>query len=169
MDDREVDKLLALALSGGGAEEVFRQRVLRDSMGALGADRRVRTQRRVARVAVAAVLLAAVSFLSGRISAPPASREAPVATAPTTDDAQAVSVPGELVAWLQAARFFKQLGMEQRVTLAYERAGALIPADVTVAGDSSGFTYAVQIDSSEDRQERSHREATLILAHSLGG
>lgn len=138
MNDRDVDKLLVQALSGGSPEQVFRRRVLSDSMAALSVERARRFRLRAASLSAAAVLIAAVSFLSGRISAPPAGREPTVATAPDADEAQTVSVPSDLVAWLEAARFFKQLGMEQRVALAYERAGQLVPYETPLTDGPAG-------------------------------
>ncbi|MBN1361250.1 MAG: hypothetical protein JW993_11685 [Sedimentisphaerales bacterium] len=132
MDEREVDRLLEQALSGGGPPEAFRQHVLTDSTAVLGAGRVMRVRSRTAGLAAAAAVIAAVSFLSGRFSAPRIASQTPVPPA-VAHDPQSVSVPTELVAWLDAARFFKQLGMEQRVALAYERAGQLIPRDVPLA------------------------------------
>jgi hypothetical protein len=57
--------------------------------------------------------------------------------------AETVAVPGELVVWLQAARFFKQLGMEDRVALAYDRASKLVPYDSAgVSGPAAGTHFA---------------------------
>lgn len=174
MDDQEVDKLLEQALSGGGAQDVFRQRVLRDSMAALGTGRITRLRWRAAGLSAAAVLIAAVSFLSGRASAPRTAREATVAATQETGEAQTVSVPSELIAWLEAARFFKQLRMEERVSLAYERAGRLLPHDIPLARNAGGVTYAAEISSppretDSDSSESRGRETTAILAHSFGG
>ena len=174
MNDRDVDKLLEQALSGGRAQDVFRQQVLRDSTAALGAGRVTRVRWRVAGLSAAAVLIAAVSFLSGRASSPPAALEATAVAKRAADDAQTVSVPGELVAWLDAARFFKQLGMEQRVSLAYERAGQLVPHEAPLAGNAAGVAYAARIGSppdetDDDSSESPVRETTVILAHSFGG
>jgi hypothetical protein len=145
MNDRDVDKLLEQALSGDRAHEVLRQRVLRDSTAALRAGRARRLRWRAPSLSAAAVLVAAASFLAGRVSTPRATHEPAAVVTKTTDDALTVNVPGELVAWLEAARFFKQLGMEQRVALAYERAGRLLPQDVPLAGSTAGGgnVYAV--------------------------
>ncbi len=167
MNDRDVDRLLGQALSGDGPPEAFRQRVLRGSMTALGADRARRIRWRAAGLSAAAGLIAAVSFLTGRVSVPRSDREPTVAVKQTTDETQTVSVPGELVAWLEAARFFKQLGMEQRVSLAYERAGELVPRDVPLAGHPPAVTYAT-ITSNEDGATPPARATSAILAH-FGG
>lgn len=197
MDEHDVDRLLDSAIggTGGGPPEAFRQRVLRDSMAALGAGRATRIRLRAAGLAAAAVLIVAVSFISGRLSAPRAA--SPPAVPPTVADGpQRVSVPSELVAWLEAARFFRQLGMEQRVALAYERAGRLLPPDAPLAGNSlvrhgryvvaagdvisTGSPVQAEPDSSirlqrtrNDRQREDFglpvKTTTAVLAHSFGG
>jgi hypothetical protein len=169
MNDRDVDKLLEQALSGSRAPDVFRQRVLRDSMAALGAGRAKRAGRRAVSLSAAAVLIAAVSFLSGRVSAPRVDRETRTVAGQPAVDGQTVSVPNELVAWLEAARFFKRLGMDQRVSLAYERAGELVPHEMPLAGDGVGITYATQTETDEAGSTSAGEKTTAILAQSLGG
>lgn len=167
MNDRDVDKLLEQALSGGPPEQVFRQRVLSDSVAALSAERARRFRLRAASLSAAAVLIAAASFLSGRASAPTAGREPTVAAAPGADEAQTVSVPSDLVAWLEAARFFKQLGMEQRVALAYERAGQLVPHETPLADGPAGRGDWGLPAAGYDKAPA--KTTITILAHSLGG
>jgi hypothetical protein len=68
-----------------------------------------------------------------------------------------VSVPVELVAWLDAARFFKQLDMPDRVDLAYERAGKLVPHEMLKADGSSATAFAAR------------KKIHAVLAQSFGG
>ncbi len=90
----------------------------------------------------AAVLIASVAFLGGRLSMPrtlsPSKDDAP----PVVAEADGVNVPNELIAWLEAARLFKQLGMEDRMARAVERAGRLLPADTFIADDQSLRVFA---------------------------
>jgi hypothetical protein len=169
MNDRDVDKLLEQALSGGGAPEALGRAVLRDSLAALDRDRTERVRWRVAGLAVAAAFIAVVSFLSGRASAPRAAPEPVVTGTQTPGATQTVNVPGELVAWLDAARFFKRLGMQDRVTLAYERAERLVPRDTPFAESAPGVTYAARTEADEDRSESVDKEISIILAHAFGG
>jgi hypothetical protein len=138
MNDAEMDKLLEGALAGPGPRAAFREQVLRASVAAFARRRHRRALWRRVGLSVAALVIAGVSFLLGRCSLPPsAPTVAPVATV-TPGAGQTVAVPGELVTWLQAARFFKQLGMPQRVARAYERASALLPEDMATAGRTTG-------------------------------
>jgi hypothetical protein len=48
---------------------------------------------------------------------------------PVAGAAEKVAVPGDLVAWLEAARLFRQLGMEDRMARAVDHAYGLLPYD----------------------------------------
>ena len=173
MEHLDIDHLLEQGFSGEPPREVFRARALRDSTAALVRARRGRTWWRLA---AAAVFLAAVSFLAGRYSAPQ--------PAPPTALAQAgdtVPVPSELVVWLDAARLFKQLGMEDRMNRALDCAGRLLPREASAAGGAPGPVFFAAGDDGIDRPGRRtgsgrQPEATRpaenvnrILAGFLGG
>jgi hypothetical protein len=150
MNSQDMDRLLEQSLSGDPPGQAFRARVLLDSTEALVRARQVRARWRFAVLSAAAVFVATVSFLLGRCSM--SSREAQPAAKPIIADATGtVPVPGELVTWLQAARFFRQLGMEERVALAYERAGNLVPYDSANASDPAG--RALVADGEARRRE----------------
>ena len=129
MKDKDVDKYLRQHLSGDSPREAFKQQTLRDSMAALVRVRRRRSFRRRSELVAAAVLIAGIAFISGRLSAP--------RTLPRTLDvaprmaakADGVTVPSDLVAWLDAARLFKRLGLEERMARAFDNAGKLLPHD----------------------------------------
>jgi hypothetical protein len=150
MDSRDTDHLLEEGLSGDPPSQGFRSRVLRDSTAAFVQARRSRVWWRPATLSAAAVLIAVVSFLLGRGSAPgPATGPAIAGTADT------VTVPTELVVWLDAARLFGQLGMEDRMARAVERAGRLLPVDVLMADTAAPrvFAAASSIGNREERVE----------------
>ncbi len=169
MNEQDVDKLLAQALSGGKPPEAFRRQVLRDSTAALATGRVTRLRWRAVGLSAAAVLIAAVSFLSGRLSTPGVVGESTTVSTQVTDNAQTISVPSELVAWLETARFFKQLGMEQRVCLAYERAGQLLPHETPLAGNPAETTCAARVEKDNGNVGSPVKETTAILAYSFGG
>jgi hypothetical protein len=149
MYDPDIEKLLERNLTGSPAGSLFRERVLRDSGAALGGRRGLRSAACIA----AAVLIAATSFLWGRASVSRSTAAPAVA-----NSADTVSVPVELVAWLEAARFFKQLDMPERVTLAYEHAGKLVPHETLQAGEGNHTALAEMT-----------RKTHAILAQSFGG
>ena len=127
MKSEDWDKLLEQGLSGEPPRPGFREEVLSDSVAAFVQARRSRTWWRAGSLSAAAVLIAAVSFLLGRHSLPkPASETVPVMT-PVAVETQGVTVPDELVAWLDAARLFRQLGMPDRMGRAVDHASKLLP------------------------------------------
>jgi hypothetical protein len=116
------DKLLEQGLSGEPPRTGFREEVLAESVAAFVRGRRRRVWRRVASLSAAAVLIAGVAFLLGRYSRAPA-------VAPVVAKTPGVTVPDDLVAWLNAAQLFRQLGMPDRVARAVDRANQLLPYD----------------------------------------
>jgi len=136
MKDKDVDKYLSQHLSGSPPREAFKQQTLRDSTAALVRVQRRRSAWRRAELAAAAVLIAGIAFFGGRLSKP---RTLPrnVDVAPqVAAEPDGVTVPSDLVAWLDAARLFKQLGMEDRMARAVERAGRLLPYDAVAASSN---------------------------------
>lgn len=132
MDTRNTDEILEQAFSGDPPGRILRAKVLLDSTAALTHHRRTVHMWRGAAVSAAAVVIAAVSFLLGRGSVPPALPQE--ATQPVVaSGAETVAVPSDVIVWLDAARFFGQLGMEDRMARAVERARRLLPADTIVA------------------------------------
>ena len=152
MKDRDADTHLMQHLSGEPPREAFKQQTLRDSTAEFIRVRRRRSALRRAELAAAAVLITGVAFLGGRLSMPrtlPASMGDPPPMAAKPDS---VNVPNELVAWLDAARLFRQLGMKDRMARAVDRAGKLLPVDTSIAGDQTLRVFAA--GSIENQTER---------------
>jgi len=120
MNDFDIDKLIGEGLRGGAASGAFRERVLRESAGALVRGRALRNRLRAAGLTLGVVLIAAGAFVCGQLSVP---RQV------IPEQEEWTNVPRELVAWLDAGRFFEQLGMSERAERAYKRAGELIPQE----------------------------------------
>jgi hypothetical protein len=162
MKDKDVDKYLSQHLSGSPPREAFKQQTLRDSTVALVRVQRRRSAWRRAELAAAAVLIAGIAFLGGRLSKPrtlPRNVDvAPLAAA----EPDGVNVPSDLVAWLDAARLFGQLGMEDRMGRAVERAGRLLPFDAVTTSSMTGQTLAATGDEVIKDQSKN-----LILADIL--
>jgi hypothetical protein len=148
MRDIDEDTLLGQHLSGDPPRDAFKKQTLRDSTAALIRVQRLRSAWRRAGLAAAAVLIAGVAFLGGRLSAPsalPTSVVAPPVAAepgPSRGEPEGVTVSSELVAWLEAANLFRQLGMEDRMARAIDRARRLLPTDTATANGLSGQVFA---------------------------
>jgi len=164
MKDNDVDKYLSQHLSGSPPREALKQQALRDSTAALVRVRRRHSVRRRAECAVAAVLIAGIAFIGGRLSVPrklPRSVDvAPQAVAEAETDS--VNVPSDLVAWLDAARFFKRLGMEERRARAFEHASELTPYNAVASISTRGQALAFTDDEVFDNQNK-HSILTEIL------
>jgi hypothetical protein len=142
MKDRDADTHLMQHLSGEPPREVFKQQALRNSTAEFVYVCWRRSAWRRAGIAAAAILIAGVAFFGGRLSVPrtlPRSMDAAPWAATESDG---VNVPSELVAWLEAARLFRQLGMEDRMARAVERAGRLLPVDTVIADGQAGQVFA---------------------------
>jgi hypothetical protein len=184
MKDKDAEKYLRQHLSGSPPREAFKQQALRESTAALVRVRQRNSARRRAECAVAAVLIAGIAFIGGRLSVPrklPRSVDvAPQAVAEAETDS--VKVPSDLVAWLDAARFFKRLGMEERMGRAVEHASKLLPynavASISMTGQDLAFTDDDEVF--EDKNKRliltrildpheSVESVSGIIAQSFGG
>jgi len=165
MKDNDVDKYLSQHLSGSPPREAFKQQALRDSTAALVRVRRRHSARRRAECAVAAVLIAGIAFIGGRLSVP---RKLPrnVDVAPqAVAEADGVKVPSDLVAWMDAARLFKRLGMEERMARAFEHAGKLVPYDAVAASSEMGQPLAATGDGVVEDQSKHLNLARILDPH----
>ncbi len=181
MKDKDVDKYLRQHLSGSPPREAFKQKTLRDSTAALVRVRRRRSAWRRAELAAAAVLIAGVAFLGGRLSVP---RKLPrsVDVAPrAVAEADGVNVSSDLIAWLDAARLFKRLGMEERMARAVEHAAKLMPYDAVAASSVKRQAFTATGDEVFENQNKhsilsdilgpheSVESISGIIAQSFGG
>jgi hypothetical protein len=177
MKDNDIDKHLKQHLSGDKPREAFKQQTLRDSTAQFVRVCRRRSAWWRAKLAAAAVLIAGLAFLGGRLSAPSASPrsvdDAPQATA----ESEGVTVSSDLVAWLDAASLFNQLGMQDRMSRAVERAGRLLPSDTFLADEQTLQVFAAgSIGNQTERVElmdilgphTSTKNINQILAQSFG-
>lgn len=165
MKDNDVDKYLGQHFSGSPPREALKQQALRDSTAALVRVRRRRSARRRAECAVAAVLIAGIAFIGGRLSVP---RKLPrsVDVAPrAVAEADGVNVPSDLVAWLDTARLFRQLGMEERMADAVESAGRLLPSDAVAASSVMGQSFTRTGDDVFDNQNKHSILAEILRPH----
>ena len=181
MNESDVESLIERGLSAARPRPAFRDRLLDDSTAVVVRVARGRARWRKAGLALAAVLVGAVSFLGGRLSAPrsltPSADPAPRVAAERDE----VRVPDELVAWLDAANLFRQLGMEDRMARAVERAGRLRPHGRAIVDTTRGRVYATDDRPTVENQRKPSGLAVLprlygssenmngIMAHSVGG
>ena len=172
--DKDVDKYLREQLSGSPAREAFKQQALRDSTAALVRVRRRHSAWRRAGFAAAAVLIAGIAFLGGRLSVPrnfPRNLSVPHKWPRNVDitpeavaEADGVNVPGDLVAWLDAARLFKRLGMGERMARAFEKAEKLLPYEAVAEINMAGQAISVDSDAEEVFEDQNYSILAEILS-----
>ena len=180
MKDIDDDELLGRHFSGDPPREALKEQTLRDSTAAFIRVRRRRSVWRGAELAAAAVLIASVAFLGGRLSVPRVPGGSVDVTPRAAAEREGLTVPSELVAWLEAARFFRQLGMEDRMARAVDRAGRLLPVDTVASATPTELSSAV-CDGVIENQSRetgffgmrewrtSCESVNGVMAQSLGG
>lgn len=169
MNDSEMDKLFEQAFSGPGPRDAFRAQVLRDSTAALAERPARRKHWQAAALVAAGILIAATSFVLGRASMSATPVEKPKVAQQPIETPETVLVSADLVAWLKAARLFEQLGMEQRVNLAYERAARLVPSRVRGISEGVNTALVAKFDGeAEPSSELGPGDFQSILAQSLG-
>jgi hypothetical protein len=123
MSEFDFDEVLG-SLEKGPVDDSFREQLLSRSQKTLV---RGRVKRRIVKAGgiFSCILIIAVgAFLCGRFSGDNPGREIHVAIGDEN-----VVVSAELVAWLDAGRFFEQIGMPERATKAYKYASKLIPVE----------------------------------------
>jgi len=176
--EKDVDKYLRQHLPGCAPRDAFKQQVLHDSTAALFRARRWRSALRRAEMAAAAVLIAGFGFLGGRLSIPRTLPGNFDIVPQVTAESGGVTVPSDLIAWLDAARLFNQLGMLDRMARAVEQAGKLLPTDTVTANGQTSQVFAAggSVDNQNEHMEPiavhgpqpSADSINQILAQSLG-
>ncbi len=123
MNDLNFDELIG-GLKKDSADDSFREQLLLKSQSTLVRSRAVRRIIRATGVFSCILLLVVGAFVCGRFTA--VGRTEDVTVADTGDN---ITVSAELVAWLDAGRFFERIGMQHRAVRAYKNASKLIPAE----------------------------------------
>jgi len=180
MKSQDIDDLLKEGLSGEPPAAAFRSQALQHSTAVFMQARRTRARWHWATAGAAAILLAGISFLVGRLTVPNASVEGLEPTSQTANTAHEVIVSDELIAWLDAARLFKQLGMEERMAHALERAGRLRAYQSSPVHRSADRVVAAASDQAAKEKKKPEGLAVLprlyeppriiegVMASSLG-
>ena len=130
MNNQDINKLIEDALSANSASGIFKEQVLHDSTTALIRGRVLRMQFRAAGLMLAILMATAAAFVCGRLSVSDRITDRQEAVQTVGDKDDGVRVSRDMVAWLDAARFFTQLGMNERAAFSYKKASELIPRNM---------------------------------------
>jgi hypothetical protein len=166
MDQGETEQLIRDALSNHSSSASLRDRLKGQSARAFARGRTLRLWHRRAAAICVVTLTAAGAFLVGRCT--PAGRPLDERTV----QGERVVVSRDLVTWLEAGRFFAQLGMPEREARAYQQASRLaaMPDPVTSAGrtDTSLGQLLARCDAAV-AEGRKSEGGNRIMAQVSGG
>jgi hypothetical protein len=176
----DFDTWLSKGLSQNRPDLAFQNQLKQQSSQALASGHRKRRWVRSISLTCALLALTLTAFLSGQHTAQtPPTQYAGTSHRPGQESTSVV-VSQDLVSWLEAGRFFEQLGMEQRATNAFRQASQMTdqvqPQIFSSSQDHKGSTYAALLTRCDHviQQQRSHTDTYhnikpfIILAHSLG-
>ncbi len=130
MNSQDINNLIEDALSANSAPGAFKEHMLRDSTAAFMRGRVLHRRLRTAGFTSLVLLVAGAVFLCGRLSVPREVLNRRALAHDNDEQVESVMVSRDLVVWLDAARFFTQIGMEKRAAFSYRQASELIPYDV---------------------------------------
>ena len=151
MSNHDMNKLIEDALSANAASDVFKERLLLDSTTAFAKGRALQRRLRMTGFTTLILLVTAAAFVCGRLSVSSPVPNQQVAVRTVDEGDEHIKVSRDLVAWLDAARFFTRLGMDERAALSYKQASDLIPYDMPPDSQQAGFgAQSLWASASED-------------------
>ena len=166
MNNQDINNLIEKALNANSASKAFKEQVLRDSTTAFSRGRVLHRRLRMAGFTLLVLLVAGAAFLCGRQTVPREALNRQALAHDVDEQIESVMVSKDLVAWLDAARFFTQLGMDERAALSYRQASELIPYDVP-ANQRAGFESQNML--ADVSSNRDYDILGKIIAQNFGG
>ncbi len=166
MKNQDIENLIEDALSAGSVNDAFKEHLLRSSTATLTRGRVLHRRLRMSGFAAVILLVAGAGFLFGRLSVHTETLDKQTLVHDVDEQVESVMVSRELVVWLDAARFFTQLGMEERAALSYKQASELIPYDAPASQQAGFESQSVLGGISPDCD---HEIFGRIIAQNFGG
>jgi len=168
VDHRDAEQLIQDALSDPGPNTAMRHHLKGESSRALARGRALRLRYRRAAAIGLVTLTAAGAFLVGRCT--PAGRDSDQRAV----QAERVVVSRDLVTWLEAGRFFAQLGMPEREARAYQQAIRLAeaadqPTPLVQASTPLGQLLARCDTAAREQTYQMEHAVNRIMAQVSGG
>ena len=152
MSSHDVNKLIEEAFSATAANDAFKEHLLRNSTVAFAKGRALQRRLRMTGLTFVILFVTMAAFVCGRLSVSSHATDRQVASQTVGEEDEDIRVSKDLVAWLDAARFFTRLGMDERAALSYQQASDLIPYDQLPDNQQTGFgVQNLWADASENR------------------
>ena len=139
MSSHDVNKLIEEAFGTDAASDVFKENLLQNSTTAFVRSRVLQSRIRMTGFTLIILLITAATFVFGRFSVSSRVTNRQVAGQAINEKDEGIMVSKDLVAWLDAARFFTRLGMEERAALSYKQASDLVPYDTLPENYQAGL------------------------------
>jgi hypothetical protein len=179
MDEHDINDLLNSAHNGHPAGNDFEKKLLNESTAAFKRARDFRSRLRITGLILLLAVITSFAFLAGRLSMTNKTWHQQQIAQQTNPDNN-VTVPRDLVAWLDAAKFFTQLGMNERAELSYKQASLLIPLElmqknIADIGQNNALamedknTGKTNSEISENKQKETYeKKISIVLAKNFG-
>ena len=154
ISNHDVNNLIENALNASPSSGAFKSQLLQDSTAVFVRDRALKRRLRMTGLILVILLFTTAAFISGRLSVSESMTSQQVAVQTVDENNESVRVSKDMVVWLDAARFFTRLGMDERAALSYKQASDLIPYDMPSVHQQAGLG-AQSLYSSVGRAEAS--------------
>lgn len=139
MSSHDLNKMIEDALNTHAASDDFKEHLLQNSTAAFAKGRALQRRLRMTGLIFAILLVTGAAFICGRFSVSDPATNRQVALQASGEEDEGIRVSKEMVAWLDAARFFTQLGMDERAALSYKQASDLVPYDALPESYQASF------------------------------
>ncbi len=180
MNEHDINDLLNSALGGHHSGNDFKDKLLNESTAAFKRVKAFHNRLGITGLILFIAAITSFAFLAGRLSVSGRTLSHQHQIAQQTNPDNNVSVPRDLVAWLDAAKFFTQLGMTERAELSYKQASQLIPMElmqknIADIGQNNALamedkkTGKTNSEISENKQKETYeKKISIVLAKNFG-
>jgi hypothetical protein len=167
MNENDINNLLNDSLGRNTARQDFKERLLQNSTKAFTQVRIFHNRLKVTGLIFLIAAITTVAFYAGRFSAIENTSNQPLIVQQSNTDDNNISVSKDLVVWLDAAKFFTQLGMADRAEFSYKQASQLIPQQINqndLVGTGQNIELADILENYDKQNPRvSEQEQKAIL------
>ena len=172
MSENDINELLNNALGDNTVRQDFKKQLLENSTNAFTRGRQFHKRLKVSGLIVLIAIITTSAYVTGRFSINKKTNiQQQQIVQHTNPDDNNIVVSKDLVAWLDAAKFFEQLGMSERAEFSYKQASQLIPTELPQNNivDFGQNSVVAQDEKSDKKNSNFYKNKTnQILAQNFG-
>lgn len=172
MNENDINDLLNCALGGNTTRQNFKNQLLQNSTNAFTRSRLFHKRLKVTGLILLIATITTAAFFTGRISVNKKTSDQQQIVQHIDLDDNNISVSRDLVVWLDAAKFFTQLGMSERAEFSYKQASMLLPVvlpENNIADFGQNNALALQNEKSDKTDSKYYsNKINRILAQHFG-